>query len=66
MPVTLTFYDGTDCIGGNKILLEDGGAALLFDFGTNFSAEGRTSMSFFSPGAASACPTCFAWAFFRL
>lgn len=49
MPVTLTFYDGTDCIGGNKILLEDGGAALLFDFGTNFSAEGTYFDEFLQP-----------------
>ncbi|NPV26084.1 MAG: exonuclease [Firmicutes bacterium] len=40
MSVSITFYDGTDCIGGNKILLEDNGAALMLDFGTNFKAEG--------------------------
>ncbi len=30
---TLTFYGGINEIGGNKILLEDGGCALLLDFG---------------------------------
>jgi ribonuclease J len=30
---TLTFYGGINEIGGNKILLEDGGRALLLDFG---------------------------------
>lgn len=49
MPVTLTFHDGTDCIGGSKIILEDGEAALLFDFGTNFSAEGTYFDEFLQP-----------------
>src|SRR4030043_266882 len=30
---TLTFYGGINEIGGNKVLLEDGGRALLLDFG---------------------------------
>ena len=30
---TLTFYGGINEIGGNKVLLEDGGHALLLDFG---------------------------------
>jgi ribonuclease J len=30
---TLTFYGGINEIGGNKILLEDGGCTLLLDFG---------------------------------
>lgn len=45
----LTFYDGVGCIGGNKVLLEDGGAALLLDFGTNFGAEGMYFDDFFQP-----------------
>lgn len=36
MAVCLTVYDGADCIGGSKILLEETGAALILDFGTNF------------------------------
>jgi ribonuclease J len=39
--VSLTFYDGVNCIGGNKILLESDDTALLMDFGLNFGAEGR-------------------------
>ncbi|MGQ9919554.1 MAG: exonuclease [Bryobacteraceae bacterium] len=49
MAATLTFYDGADCIGGNKILLEDAGAALLLDFGTNFKAEGMYFDEFLQP-----------------
>jgi len=33
----ITVYDGADTIGGNKILLEDNGINLLFDFGINFN-----------------------------
>ena len=32
----LTVYDGAGTIGGNKILLEDQGVNLFFDFGINF------------------------------
>ncbi|MDI6631792.1 MAG: exonuclease [Bacillota bacterium] len=49
MSVALTFLDGVNCIGGNKILLEAGGAALLFDFGTNFGAEGAYFDEFLRP-----------------
>ncbi|ACA59324.1 beta-lactamase domain protein [Candidatus Desulforudis audaxviator MP104C] len=49
MAVFLTFYDGADCIGGNKILLEDGSASLLLDFGTNFKAEGMYFDEFLNP-----------------
>ncbi len=38
--VSITCFDGVNCIGGNKILLEDGSARLLFDFGKNFGKEG--------------------------
>jgi len=31
----LTVYDGAETIGGNKILLEDQGINLFFDFGIN-------------------------------
>ena len=49
MSVTLTFLDGVNCIGGNKILLEADGTALLFDFGTNFGAEGAYFDEFLRP-----------------
>lgn len=45
----LTFYDGTDCIGGNQVLLEDGDKAILLDFGINFGAEGMYFDDFFQP-----------------
>ncbi|ACX52254.1 RNA-metabolising metallo-beta-lactamase [Ammonifex degensii KC4] len=51
MPVSLTFYDGTGCIGGNKILLEDEGIGLFLDFGTNFGAEGLFFDEFLRPRA---------------
>lgn len=37
---SITCFDGVNCIGGNKILLEDGDSRLLFDFGKNFGKEG--------------------------
>lgn len=49
MTVSLTFYDGADCIGGNKILLEDGDTSLFLDFGTNFKAEGMFFDEFLGP-----------------
>lgn len=49
LPPYLTFYDGVDCIGGNKILLEDKEASILLDFGTNFKAEGKFFDEFLIP-----------------
>lgn len=49
MSVSLTFYDGTNCVDGNKILLEDGGTVLPLDFGTNFKAEGLYFDEFLQP-----------------
>jgi len=37
----LTVYDGADTIGGNKILLEDEGVNLFFDFGINFNLRNQ-------------------------
>lgn len=51
MAVRLVFYDGLDCIGGNKILLEDGDTAVFLDFGTNFRAEGAFFDEFLRPRA---------------
>ncbi len=47
--VRITVLDGAGCIGGNKILLEDGSAKLFFDFGTNFSEQGRYYEEFLKP-----------------
>ena len=49
MSLRLTFYDGVDCIGGNKILLEADGSAVFFDFGTSFKAEGAFFDEFLCP-----------------
>lgn len=51
LAVKLTFYDGVDCIGGNKILLEDEdkNTSILLDFGTNFKADGMFFDEFLSP-----------------
>lgn len=51
MAVRLTFYDGVNCIGGNKFLLEADDTALLLDFGTNFGAEGLYFDEFLRPRA---------------
>lgn len=37
----LTVYGGADTIGGNKILLEDQGVNLFFDFGIDFNLRNR-------------------------
>lgn len=52
MPVRITFYDGADCIGGNKFLLEADGTALFLDFGTNFGAEAMFFDEFLRPRSA--------------
>ena len=40
MPTSLTCYGGVEEIGGNKILLEDAGRRILFDFGKAFGRYG--------------------------
>lgn len=45
----ITCFDGVNCIGGNKILLEDGDKRLFFDFGRNFGAEGAFYEEFIQP-----------------
>ena len=45
----ITCYDGVNCIGGNKILLEDSGRRLFFDFGKNFGAESEYYEEFIQP-----------------
>lgn len=47
--VRLTFYGGVNEIGGNKILLEDGGTRILFDFGASFGQYGRYFSEFLQP-----------------
>ena len=45
----LTFYGGVGEIGGNKILVEDGGKRLWFDFGMSFDQSGRYFAEFLQP-----------------
>lgn len=45
----LTVYDGADTIGGNKILLEDQGVNLFFDFGINFHLRNQYFEEFLPP-----------------
>lgn len=45
----LTVYDGADTIGGNKILLEDDGANLFFDFGINFNLRNQYFEEYLPP-----------------
>jgi ribonuclease J len=40
MPPTITCYGAAGKIGGNKILLEDGDARILLDFGIDFDRSG--------------------------
>lgn len=49
MPIRVTFYDGANCIGGNKFLLEADDTALLLDFGINFGAEALFFDEFLRP-----------------
>lgn len=52
MSVTLTCYGGIGEIGGNKILLEDGDARLLLDFGIPFGRQQRFYNELLRPRAA--------------
>jgi len=49
--VSLTFYGGVDEIGGNKVLLEDGDARILLDFGQSFTMGCEFFTSWLSPRA---------------
>lgn len=46
---SLTFYGGIGEIGGNKILLEDGGRRIWFDFGMSFAQANRFFAEFLQP-----------------
>ncbi len=49
MSVQLTVFDGSDCIGGNKIYLAADGTGIFFDFGLNFSVKSRFFDEFLRP-----------------
>ncbi len=46
---TLTFYGGTNEIGGNKVLLEDRGSRVFLDFGMSFSSEAEYFSGYLTP-----------------
>ncbi|HET6454113.1 MAG TPA: MBL fold metallo-hydrolase [Armatimonadota bacterium] len=45
----ITCYDGVGCIGGNKILLEDGDSKLWLDFGLDFGRMGAYYEEYLKP-----------------
>lgn len=45
----ITVLDGAGCIGGNKILLQDGDVRLFFDFGRNFGTTSKYYEKFLEP-----------------
>lgn len=45
----ITCFDGVNCIGGNKILLQQGDSSLFFDFGTNYGKLGALYDEFMKP-----------------
>jgi len=46
---SLTFYGGVEEIGGNKILLEDAGKRIWFDFGMSFKQANKYFAEFLQP-----------------
>jgi len=47
--VSLTFYDGVNEIGRNKILLEEGVTEIFLDFGMSFDQAGKFFSEFLQP-----------------
>lgn len=47
--VSLTFFGGVGEIGGNKILLEDSGTRIFFDFGVSFPGVGHYYGGYLNP-----------------
>lgn len=48
----ITFYGGVNEVGGNKILLDDGGTRILLDFGKGFSRRARFFEEYLKPRSA--------------
>jgi len=46
---SITIYDGSSTIGGNKIYLEDKGRGILLDFGMNFARYGTFFEEYLKP-----------------
>jgi len=45
----ITCFDGVGCIGGNKLLVEDGKTKLWLDFGLDFGRMGSFYEEFLKP-----------------
>jgi ribonuclease J len=48
----ITFYGGVNEVGGNKILLEDGGTRIFLDFGKGFSRRAKFFEEYLKPRPA--------------
>jgi ribonuclease J len=48
----ITFYGGVNEVGGNKILLDDGGTRVLLDFGKGFSRRANFFEEYLKPRSA--------------
>jgi ribonuclease J len=55
----ITVYDGANTIGGNKILLEDNGVNIFFDFGINFHRRNQYFEEYLVPRARRGLLICF-------
>lgn len=49
MSLKITFFDGVDCIGGNKFLIESNYSSIFLDFGQNFNEESKYFNEFLEP-----------------
>ena len=52
MGCKITFYGGVNEVGGNKILLDDGGTRIFLDFGKGFSRRARFFEEYLKPRPA--------------
>ena len=52
LSVQLIVFDGSHCIGGNKIYLSADGTGVFFDFGLNYSTRSRFFDEFLRPRSA--------------
>ena len=52
MGCKITFYGGVNEVGGNKILLDDGGTRIFLDFGKGFSRRAMFFEEYLKPRPA--------------
>jgi hypothetical protein len=58
----ITVWDGANCVGGNKILLQDRDLTLWLDFGQNLSHLMDYYEEFIKPQSRAGCTSCSSWA----